>query len=89
MSGHSRAPDAGSHEPQRTCVGCRNTAPRSVLMRLVLDGHHVVVDEAGTRPGRGAWLHPEPDCWEKALKRRSIGRALRVPAADVSQLPLP
>jgi uncharacterized protein len=28
-------------------------------------------------PGRGAYLHPRPGCLEQALKRRSLGRALR------------
>nr|WP_236683049.1 YlxR family protein [Demequina globuliformis] len=58
-------------------------------MRLVLGGDHVVVDEAATSPGRGAWLHPTPACLELALKRRAIGRALRSPGADTSQVRVP
>jgi len=27
-------------------------------------------------PGRGAWLHPSPDCLQLAIKRRAIVRAL-------------
>ncbi len=27
--------------------------------------------------GRGAWLHPADACLEAALRRRSLGRALR------------
>ncbi|WP_201774455.1 YlxR family protein [Demequina sediminicola] len=84
MSGDSFMPASRSHEPMRTCVGCRGTAPRSVLMRLVLDGDNVIVDTAGTRSGRGAWLHRDPDCCETALKRRAFGRALRHPGADAS-----
>jgi hypothetical protein len=30
------------------------------------------------RPGRGAWLHPSPDCLDLALRRRALPRALRV-----------
>ncbi|WP_414638107.1 DUF448 domain-containing protein [Actinophytocola sp.] len=29
--------------------------------------------------GRGAWLHPEPSCLDKAERRRAFARALRVP----------
>jgi predicted RNA-binding protein YlxR (DUF448 family) len=29
-------------------------------------------------PGRGAWLHPSPDCLDLALRRRALTRALRV-----------
>jgi hypothetical protein len=31
------------------------------------------------RPGRGAWLHPSPDCLDLAIRRRAFSRALRVP----------
>jgi predicted RNA-binding protein YlxR (DUF448 family) len=38
-------------------------------------------------PGRGAWLHPVPGCFEMAVRRKAFGRALRVRAAvDVSAL---
>jgi predicted RNA-binding protein YlxR (DUF448 family) len=36
-------------------------------------------------PGRGAWLHPTPDCFGLAVRRKAFGRALRLQAAvDVS-----
>ncbi|MFC7593962.1 YlxR family protein [Terrabacter sp. GCM10028922] len=36
-------------------------------------------------PGRGAWLHPTPECFELAVRRKAFGRALRLQAAvDVS-----
>jgi predicted RNA-binding protein YlxR (DUF448 family) len=38
----------------------------------------VSVDTAGNLPGRGAWLHPDPQCLDVALRRRAIGRALRI-----------
>jgi uncharacterized protein len=73
--------------PERTCVGCRGKAPRSVLMRIVAvragDGSATGAATAeldGRRrlPGRGAWLHPSPDCLDLALRRRALTRALRV-----------
>lgn len=63
------------------CVGCRERGDKARLVRLVWrDG--VVVDEAQTAPGRGAYLHRRGDCLSAALKRRAVGRALRVPGAD-------
>ena len=29
------------------------------------------------RQGRGAWLHPRPDCVNAAVKQRAFGRAFR------------
>jgi uncharacterized protein len=38
----------------------------------------VIVDTAGSLPGRGAWLHPVPQCAQQALRRRAFARALRI-----------
>jgi len=38
----------------------------------------LVVDVARRMPGRGAWLHPDPHCFELAVRRRAFGRALKV-----------
>ncbi|MBO3723900.1 YlxR family protein [Actinomyces bowdenii] len=69
------------HVPERTCVGCRGKAPRSQLLRLVLaPGPVLEVDARATRPGRGAWIHPDPGCLSLAERRRALGRALRTSA---------
>ena len=65
----------------RTCVGCRRKAEKSELVRLVWQ-QAVVVDRAQRAPGRGAYLHPGPDCVALAVRRRSLGRALRVTGVD-------
>ncbi len=65
----------------RTCVGCRRKAEKSELVRLVWQ-QTCVVDPAQREPGRGAYLHRGPDCLAAALKRRSLGRALRVGGVD-------
>jgi predicted RNA-binding protein YlxR (DUF448 family) len=67
--------------PQRTCIACRRTDAKRGLMRLVrgVDGH-VVLDPTGKRAGRGAYLCHDPACWELALKRRGLERALRIDA---------
>src|SRR5690554_3411630 len=69
-------PDGGQ---VRTCVGCRTTAHRSDLVRIVLQRHspRAVVDSRKAAPGRGAWLHPHQACLDLAVRRRAIPRALR------------
>ncbi|WP_244604971.1 YlxR family protein [Mycobacterium attenuatum] len=38
----------------------------------------VIVDPNRRLPGRGAWLHPEPQCLQQAIRRRAFTRALRI-----------
>ncbi len=67
------------HIPERTCTACRRKQAKRGLIRIVrtVDGQ-VEVDPTGRRPGRGAYLCPDPACWENALKRKVLNRALRV-----------
>jgi uncharacterized protein len=76
------------HVPFRTCGGCRATAPRSSLVRVVrLPDGSADVDRAGTRPGRGAYVHPSRACIEAAVPR-GLARALRtgISAEQASRL---
>ncbi|HEX6454126.1 MAG TPA: YlxR family protein [Trebonia sp.] len=63
--------------PVRTCVGCKERAAKSALLRLVVAGDDIVPDPHARRPGRGAYLHPSLDCLDKARRRRALPRALR------------
>ena len=48
-----------------------------MLLRVVARDANVEIDIHQVMAGRGAYLHPRPGCLEQALKRRSLGRALR------------
>jgi uncharacterized protein len=63
--------------PVRTCIGCRARDEKALLLRVVALDSGVEIDIRQVMPGRGAYLHPRPACLEQALKRRSLGRALR------------
>jgi predicted RNA-binding protein YlxR (DUF448 family) len=66
------------HIPQRTCVACRGAQSKRELVRIVRTGTgEVEVDLTGKRAGRGAYLCPNPTCWEQALKRRILEHALQ------------
>ena len=43
----------------------------------------LVADPSQTEPGRGAYLHTSTDCLELAIKRRALGRALRLSGTSV------
>ena len=65
--------------PQRTCVGCRGVQGKRELVRVVRTPEgEVVVDVTGRRNGRGAYVHKSRECWELALKRGALERALKV-----------
>src|SRR6516162_2532692 len=78
MTVRSELPEPGSF-PVRTCVGCKERAAKSSLLRLVVAGDDIVPDPQARQPGRGAYLHPSLACFELAQRRRAFPRALRVP----------
>src|SRR5215207_11603156 len=72
--------------PVRTCVGCRQRAAKSELLRVVAGSDAKGLpalrpDPDGRAPGRGAHLHPTTECFDQAVRRRAFTRALRVSVA--------
>lgn len=66
------------HVPQRTCVGCRSVQEKRSLIRIVRSlKEGVRIDPHGKLPGRGAYLHDNPACWQKGLKG-SLAQALKI-----------
>ncbi|MEU2880484.1 MULTISPECIES: YlxR family protein [unclassified Streptomyces] len=77
MSGRTR----DRVRPERTCVGCRERAAKTDLLRIVAIEDECVPDPRGTLPGRGAYVHPALVCLDQAVRRRAFTRALRAPGA--------
>jgi len=75
--------------PERTCAGCRQRGAQSDLLRVVLGAEGDVVPDLAARAfGRGAWLHPSPDCIARAVPRglaKSFRAAVRTQAAEFCQ----
>lgn len=67
------------HVPQRTCVACRQTNAKRELVRIVRspDGS-ITIDPSGKRSGRGAYVCSAAECWDAALKRGILSRALKI-----------
>lgn len=66
------------HVPQRTCIACRQVQGKRALIRIVRTEQGVEVDPTGKKAGRGAYLHPNQQCWQVALRGSRIEQALRV-----------
>lgn len=75
--------------PQRTCIACRTTDAKRSFVRVVRTPEgRVELDPTGKRNGRGAYVHDVRSCWDEALKRDRLGRALKVvvPPDDLERL---
>ncbi|WP_346269638.1 YlxR family protein [Pseudonocardia sp.] len=60
-------------------MGCRSRELATGLLRVVAVDGTLVPDPRRRLPGRGAWLHPVPECLDRAERRSAFPRALRVP----------
>jgi predicted RNA-binding protein YlxR (DUF448 family) len=70
-------PTRPKHVPQRTCIACRRVAGKRSFVRVVRTAQGVEIDPTGKRAGRGAYLHPNQQCWQAALAGNRLGQALR------------
>jgi len=53
------------------------------MVRVVRTPDNTVeIDASGKRAGRGAYICQQRSCWETALKRRSLERALKITLDD-------
>ena len=75
------------HVAHRTCVGCREVRPKRTLIRIVRSPEGVIVDLSGKMHGRGAYLHNQKLCWERALKG-PLAHALKTELTDMEKVQL-
>ncbi len=69
----SPSPAGLKRVPQRTCVACRRVGDKRQLVRVVRNAAgDVEIDTTGKKEGRGAYICPDPACWEKALKGKQL-----------------
>ena len=65
--------------PQRQCMGCRERKNKRDMIRVVrAPSGTVSLDFSGKAQGRGAYICPDPECLKKALRSKSLDRALEV-----------
>ncbi len=63
--------------PLRMCVGCREMKNKKELLRIVRTPEgSVEIDKSGKKSGRGAYICPQLDCLQQALKSKSLQKAL-------------
>ena len=61
--------------PMRMCTGCGEMKPKKELVRIVRSNlGDVSLDKTGKKPGRGAYMCKNADCFKKAKKTKRLER---------------
>lgn len=65
--------------PMRQCVGCREMKPKRELIRVIRTSEdEILIDATGKKNGRGAYICPNRECLEKAVKNKGLERSLKI-----------
>ena len=65
--------------PMRKCVGCQEMKPKRELIRVIRTSEdEILIDATGKKNGRGAYICPNRECLEKAVKSKGLERSLKM-----------
>lgn len=67
-----------THQPQRTCIGCRGVFKKNEVVRIVAGPEGILIDYREKLPGRAAYVCPRKECIDKALSKENLSRALHL-----------
>ncbi|MCI8725383.1 MAG: YlxR family protein [Hungatella sp.] len=66
--------------PLRQCIGCGEMKGKKEMIRILkTEAEGVVLDATGRKNGRGAYVCPNRECFQKAVKSRGLERAFKMP----------
>ena len=69
--------------PMRQCLGCRDMKEKKTLIRAVKSPEgEVSLDFVGKKPGRGAYICPDVECLNRAIKAKALSRAFKMQISD-------
>jgi predicted RNA-binding protein YlxR (DUF448 family) len=64
--------------PKRQCVGCRQMKEKKELIRVVKSPEgEISLDFKGKKPGRGAYICPNSECLNRAIKIKAFSRLFK------------
>lgn len=64
--------------PMRQCVGCGEMKSKKELLRVIRNAEdEIFLDATGKKNGRGAYLCPDKECFDKAVKTKGLERSLK------------
>jgi len=75
--------------PLRQCLGCREMKPKNELIRVVKSPEgEVSADFTGKKPGRGAYVCGDANCFKRVIKSNALARAFKtqIPAETIEEI---
>ncbi|MBE5925221.1 MAG: YlxR family protein [Lachnospiraceae bacterium] len=65
--------------PLRKCVGCGEMISKKDMIRVVKTKDNIIkLDLSGKENGRGAYIHKDKLCLEKAVKSKGLERSFKM-----------
>lgn len=65
--------------PMRQCVGCQEMKSKKELLRIIRTAEdEIFLDVTGKKNGRGAYICPNGECFQKAVKAKGLERSLKM-----------
>ncbi len=65
--------------PLRKCVGCGEMIAKKELLRIIkTKDNEIKLDPTGKENGRGAYVHMNRECLEKAMKSKGLERSFKM-----------
>ena len=66
--------------PMRQCIGCGEMKPKKEMIRVIKTAEdEIILDTTGRKNGRGAYICPESECLQKAIKCKGLERSFKMP----------
>ena len=66
--------------PMRQCIGCGEMKAKKEMIRVIKTTEGVIMlDATGRKNGRGAYICPNSECLQKAVKSKGLERSFKMP----------
>ena len=64
--------------PVRRCVGCQEMKSKKEMIRVIRTKEgEFLLDATGKKNGRGAYICPSKECFQKAVKNKGLERSFK------------
>lgn len=65
--------------PLRQCIGCSEMKNKKEMIRILkTSDEEFIVDATGRKNGRGAYVCPSMECFQKAVKNKGLERSFKM-----------